>query len=91
MIWQHTEPDHQQECPQMDVTGTHWWQVNIASGNVLLSDSTKQLGKPVLAAHYRLWDTCRSSIHSMADENIGGPGKNMWELIKILYVILFEI
>ena len=35
-------------CPDMKVTGLHWWSVNIGSGNGLVPSGTKPLPEPVL-------------------------------------------
>ena len=35
-------------CPNMNVTGLHWWSVNIGSGNGLVPSGNKPLPEPVL-------------------------------------------
>ena len=35
-------------CPNINVTGLHWWSVNIGAGNGLLPDGTKPLPAPML-------------------------------------------
>ena len=39
-------------CPDMNVTGPHWWSVNIGSGNGLVPSGTKPLPEPVLTQIY---------------------------------------
>ena len=35
-------------CPNMNVTGLHWWSVNIGSGNGLVPSGNKPLPEPML-------------------------------------------
>ena len=35
-------------CPNMNVTGLHWWSVNIGSGNGLVLSGNKPLPEPML-------------------------------------------
>ena len=35
-------------CPNMNVTGFHWWSVNIGSGNGLVPSGNKPLPEPML-------------------------------------------
>ena len=35
-------------CPDMNVTGLHWWSVNIGSGNGLVPSGNKPLPEPML-------------------------------------------
>ena len=39
---------HLWNCPDMNITGLHWWLVNIGSGNGLVPSSNKPLPEPVL-------------------------------------------
>ena len=39
-------------CPQLIVTGPHWWWVNIGSGNGLVLSCNKPLSEPVLTQIY---------------------------------------
>ena len=36
-------------CPNMNVTGLHWWSVNIGSGNGLVPSGNKPLPEPTLS------------------------------------------
>ena len=35
-------------CPDMNITGLHWWSVNIGSGNGLVPSGNKPLPEPML-------------------------------------------
>ena len=39
-------------CPQINVMGPHWWQVNIGSGNGLVPSCDKPLPEPLLTPLY---------------------------------------
>ena len=40
------------KCPQVIVTGPHWWYINIGSGNGLVPSGTKPLPEPMLTQFY---------------------------------------
>ena len=39
-------------CPNMNVTGLHWWSVNIGSGNGLVPSGNKPVPEPMLTQIY---------------------------------------
>ena len=52
-------------CPNMNVTGLHWWSVNIGSGNGLVQSGNKPSPGPIYFDHNELNTTCTSDTQNL--------------------------
>ena len=69
----------------MNVTGLHWWSVNIGSGNGLVPSGTKPLPEPMLTQISRYGVTRPQWVNSLVPERCDNKVKNL--IFKLLLQI----
>ena len=71
-------------CPDMYVTGLHWWSVDIGSGNGLMPSGNKSLPEPMLTqisvTIWRYWDAIHKKVSVTASHRV----MRLWLLLVTL-------